>query len=341
MTLTQTAILTRRTILGLIIFFVLATTSFVGYRIWYARYLASLPPPQEQPDKKFGIIPVPNFLKASVSSSNFLYALDTRTGGLPQFSKLVKVYFMPKIGVTFLSPDKAIALAEKFGIRAIPEVLSENLYKFSESDKTLTVNLETGNFTYHKQASPAAQELLTDNQEKLAQDFLNLLSTKGLLKEELKASPTKVVFLKFAADQLIPAQGQFEAYAAQISLFPKPIDSAPILTGDFNHSLVEAVVERGAKDLENYRFLKFIFWPVDLEVFATYPSKTSTEAFDNLRSGKGTIIVEPPTPQVSVTSVYLAYYQSDAYSPYLHPIFVFEGPSFVAYVAAVRDEFLK
>lgn len=325
MTLTQTAIIVKQVIVISIIALVLSIVSFIGYKIWYAYYLAHLPPVEEKPDTKFGALPELDFPKGSVSTSNFSYSLDTITGGLPKvgtdsgFEKIVKVYFVTQTFATLLSPDKSQALAEKFGILAPPDILSETKYKFTDKNKTLLVNLDNGNFSYTKQASISAS-LSLDDDNKLVSDFKQILSNLGVLKDDLKNGRNKVTL-------------------STISLWPAPIDKKSIFTADFNKSLVNATVLDRADRLDNYLTLHFTYYPIELSTFATYPIKTAEAAFDDLKKGKGVVIVEPPKPQVSVTSVSLGYYLSENYSPYLQPIYVFEGPNFVAYVAAVSEQF--
>lgn len=333
MTLTQTAILTKQIIVITLIALVLGIASFIGYKIWYAYYVASLPPVEEKPDTKFGVLPFPDFPKTAVSSSNFSYSLDTATGGLPKvgkdlgFEKLIKVYFMPKPYATLLSGERSQALAEKFAITTQPEILTETNYRYKDKDKTLTIDLDSGNFAYTKEATSSGSAELDDD-NKLASDFENILGNLGVFRDELKMGRTKVTLLK-------P-----EAQAAQISLWPQALDQKPIFTADFNKALVNAVLVKSASSLENYLSIDFVFWPIDTTTYATYPIKTAETAFEDLKSGKGVVIIEPPKPTVSITSVYLGYYLSKNYNPYLQPIFVFEGPSFVGYVAAVSEQFL-
>ena len=78
---------------------------------------------------------------------------------------------------------------------------------------------------------------------------------------------------------------------------------------------------------------------IETSTFATYPTKTAETAFDDLKQGKGVVVVEPDKPKVSITSVYLGYYLAENYNPYLQPIFVFEGPNFVAYADAINEQF--
>ncbi|MBI2196348.1 hypothetical protein HYU45_01920 [Candidatus Daviesbacteria bacterium] len=331
MTLTQTAILTRRVILFSVISLVVGIIGLIGYNIWHAYYLASLPPVEEKPDIKFGILPPPDFPPSSVSTSNFSYSLDTVTGGLPKvgvntgFEKIIKVYFVTQTFATLLAPEKSSALAEKFNISSSPEILSDTRYRYKDQNKTLLVDLDSGNFSYNKEATPSANAN-SDQENNLVSDFKQVLSNLGLLKEELGNGRVKVIFLK-------------EAQAVQVSLWPAPVDKRLIFTADFNKALVNTTVSGSASNLENYLSLNFTYYPIDTSTYATYPLKTPEQAFDDLKTGKGVVVVEPDKPQVSITSVSLGYYLPENYSPYLQPIFVFEGPNFVSYVSAINEQF--
>lgn len=342
MTLTQTATIARRVILGFIIFSILGLTSYIGYKIWYANYLASLPPQEEKPDTKFGVLPQMEFPPSKVPSGNFTYILDTITGGLPEFPKLIKVYFMPKAAATFLATEKGQALAQKFEINTPPQILSETKHHFQSDTRTLTVELDSGNFIYQGGATPSAGQVLDDDQ-KLISDFKNLLSRVGVLKSELTGNKNKIKLLKYDGNQFIDASSRNEAQAALIYLWPEDLDKLPIVTSDFNKSFVWATVLASARNLENYRSLNFTFWPVDLTTYSTYSLKPTNVAFDDLKNGKGIIVKtsEQTSGQISITSVYLAYYQAENYNPYLQPIYIFEGLEFVAYISALTNEFLS
>ncbi|MCR4305924.1 MAG: hypothetical protein NUV73_02470, partial [Candidatus Daviesbacteria bacterium] len=307
MTLTQTAILTRRVILFSIISLVLSITGFIGYNIWHAYYLASLPPIEEKPDIKFGLLPPPDFPQGSVSTSNFSYSLDTTTGGLPKvgtdegFEKVVKVYFVTQTFATLLAPEKSGALAEKFAISSPPEIISDTRYRYRDQNKTLLVDLDNGNFAYNKESTPSADVNL-DEEDKLVSNFKQILSHLELLKEDLQDSRTKVGFLKLNGDGLSPTQLKSETVAYQISLWPAAIDKRAIFTPDFNNALISAVITGPANNLENYLTLRFTYYPIDLSTYATYPIKTGEDAFDDLKTGEGVVIIEPDKPQVSITS---------------------------------------
>ena len=328
MTLTQTAILFKRSVLASVIILTVGILSFIIYQTLRAYYLAHLPPVEEKPDTKFGLLPPPKFPDAGVSTSNFSYSIDTVTGGLPEtgidsgFEKIIKVYFVTQTFATLLSSDKSTDLAQKFGLTLPPNIISETKYQFSDSNRVLFVDLDNGNFIYNKEASASAT-VNPDDDLKIVSDFQQALSSLGVLNEDLRVGRNKVV----------------RTQAITVSLWPADIDKKRIFTADYNKSLVNATVLGRADNLENYLNLNFTYYPVDTSTFATYPTKTVDAAFDDLKNGKGVIIVEPEKPQVSITAVSLGYFLPEIYSPYLQPIYVFEGPDFVAYVAAIAEQF--
>ncbi len=75
------------------------------------------------------------------------------------------------------------------------------------------------------------------------------------------------------------------------------------------------------------------------DTVGTYPLKSATEAYDELRAGKGYIAANPTNNNdVIIKSVYLAYYLGKEKQDYLMPIFVFEGKDgFFAYVSAIKE----
>lgn len=335
MTLTQASILTKQLVFLTIILLFLGIGAFLGYRAWYIHYLQTRPPVEEKPTTEWGVLTQPIFPVGNVSSSNFTYSLDTATGNLPivgkdpMFSKIIKVYFVTKTYASLFSSEKSQELAAKFDIFTQPQILSDTQYQFIQDQKKLEINLDSGNFIYTNEASISAEEKLDDD-NKLIDGFERTLTSLGVFKPDLKLGKKEVKLLKIS-----------DAQAAQISLWLEDIDGKPIVTPDFNKSLINAVVYNSSNDLKSYFSLQFIYWPIDLTTSSTYPLKNPQLAFDDLRSGKGVVIIEPNKPQVSITSVYLAYFMSKDYSPYLQPIYVFEGPQFVSYVAAIDSQFIK
>lgn len=345
MTLTQTAELTKKVIAILSIMIVVGTLSFITYQVWHSYYIANLPLVEEKPTTAWGQLPPPDFPSSSVSSSNFSYSLDTSTGGLPKvgidsgFDKILKVFFIVKSSATLLSPERSQTLAQKLNILTDPQIISETKYKFIQDNKTLSVDLDSGNFTYKNEATASTREAL-DTDDQMVTGFEQVLTTLGVLTDDLKKGRAKITLLKPDGNSLVPTLLRAEATAVQISLWPQDVDKKPIFTPGFNKALVNATVVKSAQDLENYLSIQFTNYPIDTSTVSTYPIKTPEVAYNDLKSGKGVVVLEPQKAQVSISSVYLGYYLSENYNPYLEPVFVFEGQNFVAYVAAIPDDFI-
>ena len=239
---------------------------------------------------------------------------------------------------TLLSSEKAQALAEKFNLLIPPDILSETRYQFKENNLLLSVDLDSGNFQYNKESTDSAKEKL-DGDNKLIADFHSMLDSFGILREELKTGRSKIMYLRTEEGELTSTQDPNQAEAAQISIWPKNLGDKQIFTPEFNKSLVNGNVLGSANNLENYLSLNFTSWTIDETTYATYPTKSADVAFEDLRLGKGVVVIEPLKPQVSITSIYLGYFMSENYNIYLQPIYIFEGPNFVAYVSAISEQY--
>lgn len=335
LTLTQTANLTKRALVGSMALFFLIIIGIIGYRIWYySYYLPHKPPVEIKPDTKFGVLPPPQYLESSASASNFSYSLDTATGGLPtDIPKIIKVYFVPQLGTTLLAPEKARDLANSFLFTIGPQVINQTQYRFiDDSGGEMIIDLNSDNFHFSRTASSSAtlDPTMADS-GKLVDDFKNFLSNKNMLKDDLKDGPSKVYY-----DSADPKDAQ----SAQVTVWPSGLDKLDIVTPKFNFGLVTTTVTKYQEEASKYTELSYTYYSPDPNNSSTYPIKTPDQAFNDLKSGQAVVVVEPQKPQVSITKVSLAYFESDTYSPYIEPVYVFEGQDFAAYVTAITSDFI-
>lgn len=341
MTLTEASTLTKKGLLvsAITIFIALSTWGIWHYYYNYI-YLPSIPPVVEKPTLAFGPLPKLKFPDPTVASSNFSYSLDTETGALPEkLPELFKVYSVAQLATDLLALDRAKTLAGELQFNKNPEAISATQYRFID-DKNggeLIVDLDTGNFKFRRSiATPSANtsERIEDfiSEDKQSQNFKGFLSSTGLLKDQLKNGRTSVTY-----DNPV----KVDSTTAIISLWQDDVDKIPVITPKFKEGLikVEAINNRSVE--KKYVLMDYIFWPIDLNNFGTYPIKTSAEAFEELKNGDGFIAVEPRTGNVSIIKVYLAYYLSEEYSNYLQPVYVFEGSGFAAIVPAIKSEFVE
>lgn len=324
MTLTETAIITKRSLLTIVILMVLGLASFFGYQYYYYYYyLPSQPVVEEQPELKFGLLPKLEFQEVSVSSSNFTYTIDTKTGNVPEdLPKLIKVYFIPLQGTTLLAPDRARDLAKGLKFNIGPDLISATKYRFTNNEKgELLIDLNSGNFNYQMEVATASASPDLPDQTQIASNFKKYLTNLGLLKDQLVNGRIKV-----SDDRTF------------ISLWQENIDDIQIVTPSFKEGLIRATVGKSFDETQKFPSLDYTYWQIDKNNSSTYPLKNAKTALDELKSGLGNIVVEPKKGQISITDIYLAYYLPEKYTRYLQPIFVFQGDNFVAYVSAIANE---
>lgn len=327
MTLTQAAVFTKKGVVIFIGLVILAGIFKLLFDFGSNLYLQYNPPPEAEPDLKFGKLPRINY-PASKSSSNYTYSLDTKTGNLPQNPKMIKIYFIPQAGVSLLSSERSKQLAEKLEFTGQSEVISATQIRVkNQADSSVVIDLPTGNLTFDR-----TKEIPTDNQvegllptpEDLVSDFRGYLGGAGLMKPQITSGRSNVVY---------SGPSRAESDRATVSIWPNNLDELSYVTPDYNHGLIKAVVTKHGQ--VRYAKLDYYFWQIDESSFATYPLRSVQQAYEELKGGNAYISIEPPAKQVSITDVSLGYYQSQDYTPYLQPVYVFSGPNFAAYVTAV------
>lgn len=327
MTLTQTALITKRAIVITAVTLFLIIGAKIGYQVWYANQLASLPKIADKPEEKFGTLPQLTYPDAQVSSSNFSYSLDTPTGSFPDIPKLVNVYFIPQSGISLLAPERSIELAVKLGFGTKPQILSDSSYQFSDNaGGDLLIDLPTGNFHFQRVvATNSAQPSgFSESSEDIIKNFKTFLRDKNLLTDPIQQGKINIVF-----DNLDTTKSQ----TATISALPADFNKLPIINIT-PYGLVKTLINTNPDEQKRYLQMDYVVWLIDSTTFSSYPIKDPQKAFAQLQSGEGFVIIPPLKPQVSITDVHLAYYQSENYSPYLQPVYVFEGPHYQAIVQA-------
>jgi hypothetical protein len=162
---------------------------------------------------------------------------------------------------------------------------------------------------------------------------------------------------------LVPTTSLSKAQAIRVDIYQKDMEyqlntgiagdggikkldmKIPILYPHPPYSTMSFCIASGANGAQvvaaNYVHQDITIPEVDTE--ATYPIKTATEAFDELKKGNGYIAAYSGNDSsVLINNVYLAYYLGEEKQDYLMPIIVFEGDGgFFGYVSAVKNDWVK
>lgn len=344
-TLTETAYYTRRilTIGGILLagFIVLRISINLTLKIW--RRLHPAPPPK--PTVSFGKIPQLAFPESQ--SAGLTFKLETIEGKLPKLTNIAKVYLMPKETPTFLTLDKAKEKAAALGFRGQPEVISQNLYRWRNNSTTMEMDIYTGNFKlrfpYKDDQSLLVNKNLASSQQAI-QEAKNFLGGRNLLGKDLSAGLGEAIYFRFVPPDLVPAASLSEADFVRVNLFRADMDEMKILPPDPKHSLVSFLFSGSRDGTKRIVEIDYNYFPVDQEIFATYPLRSVDTAWQELQQGNGYIANSGENGGTSATirKVYLGYFDASSPQNYLQPIYVFEGDNgFIAYTAALDPKWLE
>jgi hypothetical protein len=345
--LTETAHYTRRLIrigiIGLVAFFVFRIIQIGVSNAWKSLRPVKGP----EPTFFFGKLPPIDFPDEE-PSIDLTFKLETIQGRLPAQKKLLKVYFIPKEIYTYLTLERAERMASKMGFSGKATRTSEimSLWRIEEAIPSyLTMDIIEQNFIYHysyerDQSLLNVETLLTP--EQAASKVRSFLSRAGSLPEDINKGPKRFIYYQYAAPSLREVASLSEADFIKVNLFRQAIGEIALLSPRPRDANVSALV---SKDPHRPVIdLKFNYFPVDEEVWGTYPLKDVTKAWDELKKGQAYIasLGENPSGHIIVRKVSLAYFDPPNHQSYLQPIFVFEGDkAFKAYVPAVSAEWIE
>lgn len=345
MTLTETAYVTRRVIrlgVALVIFLIILRVLWVGAFRIYRRFVPEPPP---TPQVAFGKLPKLSFPQKT-DLPEFDFVLETPEGDLPKLSPVGTVYFMPKPASSFLALDEARKKTTRLGFTAGEEKVSDVIYRFKhpKAPGVLEMNIVSGAFSinYDLNKDTELSILRPQSTETAVAAVRAFLSSAGLLADDLKNGKATYDFIKAQLPNLVPVTSLSEANFIRVNIFRQDYNKLPVLPPNPTRGNVWFLVS-GARERERQITLgEYHYFQVDPLNLSTYPLKTTTQAWDELKNKGGFIanLGDNKDGKVTVRRVYLAYYDANEPQDFLQPITVFEGDrGFVAYVPAVASEY--
>ncbi len=341
--LTETAFYTRKGItwlvVGLVVFLVLRFVILLG--IGY--YKQANPPAKIPPSVDFGKLERLVFPTID-RGVNLSYRLEIKEGGLPEFPDRFIVYFVPKESPSLLSNQRAAQFAGALGFNSEPVAEGQSSFRFSDSThpRTLTVNPLTRDFSLKYDFGTDTKVLgsppLTAEQGKTA--AIEFFKNLGLLGDDVDSANGVSKLLNFENNKLVPTTNLSDVKAIRIDLFRKPIGDVPIVSPELYNSLIYTVYTGKSAIEERFIEAGYHSFSVDMTTKGVYPIKTAQQALDELEKGEGYIVHKGNgVTQAVIRRVYLAYYESPVYQPYVQPVVVFKGDDeFAAYVPAIINE---
>lgn len=304
------------------------------------------PTPPAPPTVAFGKLSLVSFPQNANSALS--YSLNTLTGSLPQLPDRITVYKLQQPAPNLLGLDKAKSIAVEAGFTADPVALSETQYRWDKTDPlptSLTMDIQSFDFAltsdYKNNDTVKTAAHLPD--ESLAQTASKEFFNKVMpLPDYIDDNKTKVTLLSINGNTLLPATSISTTQLIRIDYFPNAIDNLPIYTSNPANSLIYSLIASGTADYPQVVEAVYYHRSVTKDK-ATYPIKSASDAYEELKQGKGYIAANPTeSSNIVITNVSLGYYIDPSSQQYLWPIIVFQGDKgFYAYVSAVSNNWIK
>jgi hypothetical protein len=351
--LTSVAIATRKSVrygLFFLIFFMIGrSVFFFGIRTYNQMFPKKAPPPTVG----FGKLTSIPFPKEVEKRPEFNISLETPTGGFPTFPTQMLVFFMPKPSIGLYSTDLAKEKARAVGFTTEPTEISQTVYRFTRSngnsflEMNVVTNVFSMGFNLASDASPLNFNAPQPSTAKLhVEDFLRSMQ---LLPTDLTGE-VGYQLLKVEEQNLTKALALSDADFVKVNLFRTPITMTYQTKGyKFNtvtklpdESTVWFIVSGDATREKRFIAGEFRYYPIDMEKPNTYPIKTPTQAFEELKQGKAYIanLGLKKDGKITVRRIDLAYYDPDVPTQFFQPVYVFKGDGdFIAYVPAVTADY--
>jgi len=306
---------------------------------------AIFPTPEAKPTLAFNKLD-PQLFPANVTDKKLTYKINTLTGFLPTFTDQMKVFKIKAFTPDLLSLQNAKDKVKSAGFTSAPTQISNINYEWNNTDEAgLTQNIKmdivSNNFSLTSDYL-TNQALLADKTQPNEQDSIkaatNYLNKINSLPTDIDTTKTNTSFLTIQNGAFVPVASLSEANAVEVDFFQQDIDKIPIVYEKPNSSSLNFLIGPGGEIVEAQ-----YFYQTPSEESATYPVKTSAQAYQALQNGFAYIAsYDGASTTVSINNAFPAYYLSSQSQNFLMPVIVFEGSdNFIAYVPLVTDEWIN
>jgi hypothetical protein len=157
-----------------------------------------------------------------------------------------------------------------------------------------------------------------------------------------KENATTQLF-KIEGGKLTQATSISESVFVRVNILRKELEKIPFITAYSDRAPISILIS-ALGDKKQIAEAQFIYWDVDLSRNGMYPVKTTADASNELKQGKGFVTARfAPNTEIIIHKIYLAYVElPEEYQKYLQPVYVFEGQfGFRALVPAIDKNFIE
>lgn len=305
--------------------------------------------------KQIAINPIFNKIKPiqvpeTGTSGNFSYVIDTLDGTthIENATSAASVFFLQKPAATFGFLDEIYTMAKTAGIdtEVTKHTLADRQATFDDGKRKIVIDIDTFNFSYEyyldRDEALFSREIgnSINSLESIGGNFLGKL---GKYNQDLSRGKRNQIYLKYDKEsrQISTLESSEGANMVELDYYREDVDVYPVVTTTYYNSPHYVIAAMRGTSLDIVK-AQVAYFERSKDQVGIYPLRTSDQAFEDLKTGKGMVISSSqPDGEVKIKKVFLAYYDPDTYQEYMQPVYVFLGENkFVAYVMAVTDEYL-
>ncbi len=345
MSLTETAHTSRLLIkygsiglAGFLIFWSLATAAIAAYRAAH--------PPYTPPNIRYGLLPKIVFPKKKFDPKSF--SLELANDSWPSFSDQARVYEIYRPNNSFLALEQDTKTAANLGFKDKPELLSEGVYQFqnSQTNKTLVMNVLDGSF---KLTYPYTQDQLLLNPEKMPSKeeaiayAKNFLQTADKYSQDIDEGEKKVSFWKIEIDGLKSVSSLAQSNVVRVDFFRKSIENGfKIVSSKPGQASISVLVSGSGMEAKRIIEVDYKYCQIGRDSYGSYPIKSPKNAYEDLKAGNYWPLSDVTASNLTIRQVSLAYFEPVSLTNFLQPVYVFEGDgSFAAYIPAIENKYIS
>ncbi len=370
MNLTDISYLVRRyagiAVLGLLFIFLLIYTLVLAFRLIAQRNTA---PAQQkiQLNPVFGKIDLPEIPSKDLASQPE-FVLDTIEGVPITASPAATVYryLQEKPRLSYI--ERSYIMAKNVGIdteNARPKRDRDTII-FQDAKYKIEIKIDNYNFRFSLTPDYLSQinQSLTLADEQQALSFAaEFLSSLNKYSASLAAGKSNITYQRITPEKIEETTERSQSNALRIDFFPPDTEGLPIVTQNYTNSpnfvIVSFINQQPLEKIDDQLDqstpsppkpeLKTIVIQAQIrhkelsEETGVYPLITGEQAWENLKNKRAYFIhlPEPIPERIEVKKMFTAYYYDPEKSEFLIPVFVFLGKDFIAYVPALRPDFIN
>lgn len=309
-------------------------------------YRYFLPKEAPAPEAKFGALPKLNMATAKISGQPE-YILEISNKDMPQFSDRAYVYSLTEPRANFLAEQETTNLAQELQFDANYVRLDDATFKWTDGQRqrTLTANIVKKDFILS--TDPDRLTTIANNSNTIAildaeEKALQFIKSNNLMSGiDLDNMFTFSVVSDVLQGNIRESQTTTDrSKLIKVNVYRNIAEGEnnyPILSRNPRDSLTSIFVT-GATEPEDMPNMNFVYWPANYDNKSEYGLSPINAVWDTIKQGNGVIsylktensdYYDAPKnlslSKVYIRRIYMAYYEQRDYTPYLQPIYVFEG----------------